>query len=219
LFVNDQINPNLEPFHGDYIGGIDMMWLKSWVMADNVFVNILGRRGGGRGAIFVWVNSENVVAERNLIVNCDRGICFGNPSGEPFHMTGGIVRNNFIVAGRSQGIEICQANETAVLNNTIWSGQDGPLAVQFHKNGRGNRFINNLMTGPVEVPPGVIAERNLLSAHRNWFVRAEAGDLHLTSKATGAIGKGVSLKEVTDDFDGRPRESPIDLGADQVGHR
>jgi hypothetical protein len=218
LFVNDEINPNLKPFQGDYISGMDMMWLKNWVIADNVFVNILGQRGGGRGAIFVWVNSENVVAERNLIVNCDRGICFGNPSGGPAHMKGGIVRNNFIVTGRSQGIEVCQATGTAVLNNTVYSHQKGPLAVQFHKNGPGNRFINNLVAGPVEVPPEVNAENNLLSARHHWFVSPQTGNLHLTKQASGATGKGVQLKEVSDDFDGQLREGPIDLGADQVGH-
>ena len=133
-------------------------------------------------------------------------------------MKGGIVRNNFIVAGRSQGIEICQATETAVLNNTVYSRQKGPLAVQFHKNGSGNRFINNLVTGPVEVPPEVNVENNLLSARYHWFVSPQTGNLHLTKQASGAIGKGVQLKEVNDDFDGQSREGSIDLGADQVGH-
>jgi hypothetical protein len=216
LFVNDDINPNLQPFNGDYIGGIDMMWVKDWVIADNVFVNILGRRGGGRGAIFVWVKSENVVAERNLIVNCDRGICFGNPSGGPVHMTGGMVRNNFIVAGRSQAIEICQTRNTAVLNNTIVCNQPTQHVVQFHKlAGGNNRLINNLVRGRLEAPPEVMAENNVVGALDGWFVNLQIGNLHLTGKAVGALGKGRRLNEVTDDFDGQKRANSPEIGADE----
>ena len=218
LFVNDDVTPNLQPYNGDYVGGIDAMWLKDWVIAGNVFVNIRGRNGGGRGAIFVWVNSQNVVAERNLIVNCDRGICFGNPSGEPLHMTGGVVRNNFIVAGRSQAIEICRTRDTAVLNNTVFSDPPAQRVVQFHQlAGAGNRFINNLVLGGLEAPPEVAAKSNLVAALKGWFVNPQIGDLRLTGE--GGVGKGQWLSEVTDDFDGRPRAHPPDIGAHERSSR
>jgi hypothetical protein len=216
LFVNDDVTPNLEPYNGDYVSGMDAMWLKDWVIADNVFVNIRGRHGGGRGAIFVWVNSDNVVAERNLIVNCDRGICFGNPSGEPLHMTGGVIRNNFIVAGRSQAIEVCRTRGTAVLNNTIFSERTGQRVVQFHQlAGPGNRFVNNLVVGTLALPEEVVAAGNIAGGLADWFIDAAAGDLHLSLKAAGAVTKGQPLREVVDDFDGQKRADPPDVGADE----
>jgi nitrous oxidase accessory protein NosD len=184
LFVNDGVTPNDEPYGGDYVSGIDAMWLKDWVIADNTFVNIRGQHGGGRGAIFVWVNSENVVVERNLIVNCDRGICFGNPSGDPLHMTRGIVRNNFIVAGLGQGIEICRTRDTAVLHNTIFCERPGQRTVQFHQlAGAGNRFLNNLVSGSLMLPDEVTVAGNVTGALAEWFVAPRVGDLRLTPKA------------------------------------
>ena len=72
--------------------------------SDNVFQNIKGRRGGGRAAIFIWVRSRRVVVERNLIVNCDRGVAFGNPGRstadidgqQPVYVSDGVIHNNFI---------------------------------------------------------------------------------------------------------------------------
>ena len=184
LFVNDDVTPNDEPYGGDYVSGIDAMWLKDWTIADNVFVNIRGQHGGGRGAIFVWVNSENVTAERNLIVNCDRGICFGNPSGDSLHMSGGAIRDNFIVAGRGQGIEICRTRDTAVLQNTVFCERPNQRAVQFHQlAGPGNRFLNNLTTGIVTVPDEVTAAGNVAGALAGWFVNPRIGDLRLTPNA------------------------------------
>jgi hypothetical protein len=220
LFINDDVTPNLEPFDGDYVSGMDAMWLKDWVIADNVFVNIRGQHGGGRGAIFVWVNSENVIAERNLIVSCDRGICFGNPSGGPVHMTGGVVRNNFIVAGRGQAIEICQARNTAVLNNTVFGSPSSRSTVQFAQlAGTGNRFINNLVLGTLGIPPEVTNEDNVTGAQAGWFVDPSIGDLHLTGEAAHAVGKGRPLKEITDDFDGQKRAARPDIGADERSRR
>jgi nitrous oxidase accessory protein NosD len=191
LFVNDDVTPNDEPYGGDYVSGIDAMWLQDWTIADNTFVNIRGQHGGGRGAIFVWVNSENVVAERNLIVNCDRGICFGNPSGDPVHMTGGVIRDNFIVAGAGQGIEVCRTRDTSVVHNTVFSERPGHRVVQFHQlAGGGNRFLNNLLSGVAAVPDDVAAAGNIAGAIAEWFVNARAGDLRLTPKAA-AGGAGA----------------------------
>jgi len=215
LFVNDDINPHQQPYGGDYIGGIDMMWVKDWVIADNVFVGIRGRHGGGRGAVFVWVNSEDVVAERNIIINCDRGICFGNPSGKPPHMTGGVVRNNFIVAGKSEPIEICRARSTTVCNNTVFCAALTHRAVQFHGGNEAGRCLSNLVRGQLSLEPGVLADSNIVGELDGWFVNPAVGDLHLTARAAAAVGKGKPLVEVTEDFDRQKRKDPPDVGADE----
>jgi hypothetical protein len=215
LFVNDRVKPYHDSFGGDYVGGMDLMWLKDWVIADNVFVGIRGRRGGGRGAIFVWVNSENVVSERNVFVNCDRSICYGNPSGAPLHMTNGIIRNNFVVAGRRQGIEIIRTRSTKAYNNTVVTADPGRLGVIFFQGAEGGEFFNNLVCGRVRLPEEVKHGNNLLGPLEGYFVNPAIGDLHLTAKAVGAIGKGRPLKEVAEDFDRRKRKDPPDIGADE----
>ncbi|MBN1809486.1 MAG: right-handed parallel beta-helix repeat-containing protein [Planctomycetes bacterium] len=201
---------------GDYIAGIDMMWLKDWVISDNVFVGIQGKNGVGRGAIFIWNNSEDVIAERNLIVDCDRGICFGNPSGGSLHMTRGIIRNNYIVAGGNTAIEVCRTKDTIVCNNTVYNAGKG-YSVHFFQGAAGGRFINNLIQGRLVVDGGVENRNNVNAGLRNMVVNAIVGDLHLTAAAQTAIKKGIPLPEVTDDFDGHPRTGPPDIGADEFG--
>ena len=67
-----------------------------------------------------------MTVERNVIVNCDRGISFGNPSGSSNYVPGqehirdSIIRNNFIVPGPDAGIELWWANNVKVYSNTIW---------------------------------------------------------------------------------------------------
>ncbi len=216
LFVNGRASPRLKLYSGDYIGGIDIMSAKDWTVADNVFVDIRGQRGGGRGAIFFWVKGENVTVERNLIINCDRGICFGNPSGKPWHMTGGIIRNNFIVAGRSEAIEVSQARNTLVANNTLWCRQQKQRAVRLVGPVPGCRLVNNLIRGSVAAPAESKREGNIVGELKGWSKRPQVGDLHLTAKAAGAVGKGVALKEVTTDFDRQQRKSPPEVGADEI---
>jgi len=216
LFVNDHPKRLDDPFRGDYVGGIDMMWLKDWVIADNVFVGIRGRNGGGRGAIFIWVHSEDVVAERNIIVNCDRGICFGNPSGSRPHMTRGIARNNFVVGGAGKAIEMCRTVDTRVCHNTVAARSiDHPRSVHFFQGSKGGRFYNNIVHGRVSLEAGVASGGNIVGDCAGWFVNRAVGDLHLTDKAARAFGAARPLKDVRQDFDGQERRSPPDVGADE----
>jgi hypothetical protein len=185
LFHNDHPKTDVnDGSNGDYISGIDMMWLKDWTIADNVFVNIRGHNGRGRGAIFVWVRSEDVVAERNIIVNCDRGIAFGNPSGDYPHMTHGIARNNFITAGASQGIEFHQTAHSIACNNTVY-GQDLQYrrTIELQTGNTNARFYNNLVHGSMYVQKGGVELRNnIIGDLSGWFVDPAIGNLHLAGK-------------------------------------
>ncbi|HWI56628.1 MAG TPA: right-handed parallel beta-helix repeat-containing protein, partial [Bacillota bacterium] len=87
-FENTKVPPADWLFGGNYIAAIDMMALEDWTFSENVFRNIRGRDGGGRAAIFIWVRSRRVVVERNLILNCDRGIAFGNPGQSTANLPG-----------------------------------------------------------------------------------------------------------------------------------
>jgi hypothetical protein len=215
LFVNDRPKEDMgDGANGDYISGIDMACIAGWMISDNTFVDIRGRNGGGRGAIFVWMDSRGVIAERNVIVNCDRGICFGNPSGDFPHMTRGIARNNFIVAGTRQGIEFHQTVDCIACHNTIYA-QDPTYerTVEFQNGNRGPRFINNLVHGRMHMQNDVQQQCNIVGDLGNWFIDPAIGDLHLDDKAGDAIGKAIPLREVQEDIDRRPRSPRPTAGA------
>ncbi|HKS35538.1 MAG TPA: hypothetical protein VJW76_00005, partial [Verrucomicrobiae bacterium] len=73
---------------------------------------------------------------------------------------------------------------------------------------------NNLVHGEIRLEGGEAQVRdNLASRLEGYFVDAAAGNLALTSAASGAIDKGVALPEVTDDIRGRRRVGRPDLGA------
>jgi hypothetical protein len=218
-FENNKVPPKDWQFGGNYISAIDMMSLEDWTIADNTFVNIKGSSGGGRAAIFVWVRSRRFVVERNRILNCDRGIAFGNPSGSSnyaegiLHVYDSVCRNNAIVAGADAGIELAWVDGVKVYHNTVWR-QDG--------RGRGIRCIekihnvelaNNLIRGALLLAGGETSRNNLAGAMEGWFVDPAAGDLRLTSRAAEAMDKSAMLPEVPNDFHGRPRGERPDLGA------
>ena len=117
---------HMDIFDGDYIAGIDMMVLDGAVISGNTFKNIKGMNGGARGAIFIWVRSKNVTAEKNTIIECDRGICFGNPGNTsveggnlPYYVDGGEIRENTIINPVSHGIEIAHTNNVRVCRNSV----------------------------------------------------------------------------------------------------
>ena len=137
---------------GNYIGGIDVMYPSDWVISDNVFVGINGATREARGAVFIWHDARDCIVERNIIINCDAGICLGNPHRDEettIHCTGCIVRNNFITNATEGGIVLVYTKDCKILNNTI-----------HEKNSRLGRLIrtvfdnldlliaNNLVSGP-----------------------------------------------------------------------
>lgn len=219
LFVNEKPKEYLDDgFNGDYVSGIDMMWLKNWTIADNVFVNIRGHGGAARGAIFLWVNSEDVVAERNIIVNCDRGIAFGNPSGPYPNMTRGIARNNFITAGAGQAIEFHHTADSAACNNTVY-GQDLQYrrTIEFQTDNTDARFYNNLVHGSMYMQKnGVNLQSNIVGDLSDWFADPAIGNLHVAGKVTRRQQAGLPLPEVKEDFDRQARGRLPDIGADEV---
>jgi len=229
-FENTKVPPADWLFGGDYISAIDMMALEDWTFSDNVFRNIKGRNGGGRAAIFLWVRSRNVTVERNLIIDCDRGIAFGNPGPSTANRAGerlvyvadGIIRNNFIAGGPDCGIELWHADRIKVCNNSIWRPERNWVrGIRVGTGTAHTEIVNNLVHGEIRIEGGDASLRNNLTGRLNGcFADPAAGDLALTSEAAQAIDRGVALPDVTDDIRGRPRYGPIDLGAwelDQKG--
>ncbi len=220
-FENTRVPDSSWLFNGDYISAIDMMYLAHWTFADNVFRNIKGANGGGRGAIFIWNQSRSVVVERNLFVDCDRSIAFGNPS-EPtnyvqgtVHNYDGIIRNNAIVAGADKGIELVWLDNVKVYNNTVYCPDPKGRAIHYFQRINRLHLANNLVRGRVEGEGDVISENNVVGLLDDYFISPMSGDLHLTEAATLALGKGISLPLVQDDIDGEERGEHPDVGADE----
>ncbi|MBE9565364.1 MAG: hypothetical protein IMF16_01265, partial [Proteobacteria bacterium] len=212
---------------GDYITAIDCMILKDWVIADNYFKNIRGAHGWARGAVFVWVECQNVVTERNTFVNCDRSICYGNPSyssqnpTQP-HNTGGLIRNNFIVVGADTGLEICWATDVKVYHNTILTDdpENGNAIHHWWEELVNVHIASNIVRGLMYGDEsGVTKENNLTSGIQDsWFTDVNTGNLHLTSSATPAIDEVDRLPDCTTDFDEEVRPTGAglcDIGADE----
>ena len=207
----------------NYIGGLDIMGADGWVIRNNVFINIRGGTGEGRGAIFMWNGSRRCVIEGNIIIDCDAGICLGNYSGrgDRRHCEGFIVRNNFVTRCHEKNMLACHTRNCRILNNTVFD----PV----HRKQRLLRLVaandglvvkNNIFCGPRilrdRVTGKVTIENNLVSPKiTDYFVAPERGDLHLTAKAAQAIDRGTRLKDVVEDIDGRPRGDKPDLGADE----
>lgn len=212
---------------GYYIGGIDAHNAQDWIVRRNRFSGIRSPEARvAEHAIHFWSQSGNTLCERNLIINCDRGIGFG--LGNRGHV-GGIIRNNMIyhadMAG-DLGIELENSSNTKVIHNTIYLEHNAPggIAVRF-AGSSGALVLNNLIKiagsgSPIWLRDGATAvlQGNVTQAQAAWFANVATGDLHLSANAPSTVlNAGVAATGVVDDFDGesRPTGSKPDIGADE----
>lgn len=212
-----------QTFRGNYIGGIDVMFARKWVISDNVFYNIQGRTREGRGAIFLWHEAEDCLVERNVIVNCDVGIALGNsykPEDVETHASRVIVRNNFVVSCPETGILADYTRDCLIAHNTIYdpSNRLGRLIRLVHDNS-GLMVANNLLVGPDirnESPSRISFLTNkVLSRNDQVLADAARGDLHLTGALPEIVDRGMPIDRVREDFDGEERDGSPDIGADE----
>lgn len=106
-----------------------------------------------------------------------------------------------------------------VYHNTIRAADPRYRAIHYFENIHRLHLANNLVRGRIEGDGDVCAEGNVAGDLEGYFVNLAEGDLHLTGRAADALGKGVPLVAVTDDFDGEKRGSPPDVGADEQSPR
>ena len=209
--------------NGNYVGGIDVMYAKNWVISDNVFVGIQGRTREGRGAVFMWFDTQDCVIERNIIINCDAGICLGNPhraDGINTHCHRCVARNNFITRATEGGIVPVYTQDCKILNNTIHE-PDSRLGrlVRIVFDNDGLLVANNLLSGPkirIESDSNIRFINNLEKDLTSVLVNPPQGNLHLTSRAVDAINKAETLSDITGDIDGETRGDKPDIGADEL---
>jgi hypothetical protein len=206
----------------DYTDGVDLIGTKDWVIRDNRFLRIRGpreKRWSAGPAILAWGNSEGTIVERNVIIDCFRGIALGlgpgafsQPRGGPTQVDhrGGIIRNNVVVNLNSwadEGIEVNAAPDVRIEFNTVFLEGELPWSISIRFPQSSASVRNNLSSRRVISRNGgtLNVEGNVADAERSWFVDAAAGNLRLLETATRAIDAGVPVSEVADDFDGLPR--------------
>ena len=187
-----------------------------------MFVGIHGRTGEARGAVFLWQDSRDCVVERNMIIDCDTGICLGNSSRGrfPIHCTGCTVRNNFVTRAPENGILADYTRDCKILHNTIHdpTSRLQRLIRLVHDND-GLVVANNLLSGPpmrIETASKVLFRNNLIVKDLTGdFVDAAGGNLHLKIRLPDAESV-EPLPEVPDDIDRQARGERTTAGADEL---
>jgi hypothetical protein len=208
---------------GNYVAGIDVMFAKDWIISDNVFVGIQGRTYEGRGAIFIWHDSQDCIIERNIIIDCDVGLQLGNPhrpSEIEYHCVRFTARNNFITRAPEAGIVTVYTKDCRLLNNTIHDPASKlQRLVRTVFTNDGLLIANNLLSGPGirnESESKITFLNNLIKDVTGDFIDPARGDLHLKSTATDAVDKGLEQGQVNEDIDRQRRQAKPDIGADEL---
>jgi hypothetical protein len=209
-----------------YIGGIDAHGSKNWIVRNNVFRSIISPSSSvAEFAVHFWDGSANNTVERNVIVNCDRGIGFGmDAKGN----TGGIIRNNMIYHAANAGsfadaaIALIESPSTQVYNNSIFMENSFSWGIEYRfATTTGVLIANNLSNKPIMLRDGASGSvsKNVSNAAKAWFVDAAGGNLHLASAVSSVVDAGQAITGLTNDFDGhsRPVGAGIDIGADEFG--
>lgn len=209
--------------HQWYTGGVDAHQASGWIIRGNTFRGIRSPSGSvAEFAVHFWSDSMDTVVEKNLIINCDRGIGFG--LGERGHR-GGVIRNNMIYHDASEGfadvgIALESAADAQVYNNTVYQEHSYPHAIEYRFGSTSGCFIaNNLVNRAIASRDGGQADlqANLTDAQAGWFRDAAAADLSLSGPVGGVVDHGVDIAGLTEDYYGtsRPQGAGVDIGANE----
>ncbi len=210
-----------------YIGGIDGHQAHGWTVRNNVFRDISSPSGDmAEHAIHFWSESEDTLAEGNLIINCDRGIGYG--LGDRGHIRG-VIRNNMIVHTKNTnpfkdvGIGLENALNVQIYNNTVYFTHSYPNAIEYRFPGTTGGFIvNNLCNRSITQRDGAskLVYNNITDAPLSWFISVPGGDLHLSYPVTQVVDMGHPISGFVKDIDGdqRPLGTAMDIGADEYNH-
>ena len=177
------------------------MYAKDWIISDNVFVGIQGRTCEGRGAIFLWFDSQDCLIERNIIIDCD----VGPPAGQSrigrttcsIHCVRCVVRNNFITRAPENGIVAVYTRDCRDPHNTIHDPQSRTnrlIRTVFDNDGL--VVANNLLSGPGmsnESNSEIRFLGNLLQDVSSIFVDPAHGNLHLANASAAIVDRAAAI--------------------------
>ncbi|MFP4350069.1 MAG: hypothetical protein ACLFQY_17380 [Desulfococcaceae bacterium] len=205
-----------------YTNGISAHDSHRWIVRDNQWKRIRTNDDNVTiPAILFWSGSSDTVVKRNLLVDCSRGIAFGNPSHSGVDHLGGKVFNNVIYSTLKHDVAIemvraegwLVAHNTAILLNPI-SGLTWGMEARFAESV--GTFANNLTNMNIfgnRNGANTSLSNNIMNAQLSLFSDAANGDFHLNETADEAVNQGIFLADVTTDFDGEMRDSKPDIGA------
>jgi hypothetical protein len=186
-----------------YTGGIDIHKGVNWVVRDNLFRNLrtpVGQAGIAEHAVHFWkrcsTREQNIVVERNRIVNCDRGIGFGltNPDGG-FDGGASVIRGNMVFNDGTGphtdvGTGLEHARNVRVENNTVVV-QKYWAPIEYRFSGSSNLvFKGNIVNAPIQLrdgAPPAVQSNNVEHIEPSWFRDLGAGDLRLTPEGEAAV--------------------------------
>ncbi|MEJ2085864.1 MAG: hypothetical protein P8Y44_09320, partial [Acidobacteriota bacterium] len=229
-----------------YTGGIDAHAARGWSVRGNHIEGFWCDNGLSEHGVHFWRASRDTLVERNVILNCARGIGFGlgeqggsriyeddpYPGVSDKGHIDGLIRNNFVAvadpglqgsaSGFDVGVGLEQSHGTVVVHNSVVSTQQpSSSSIEWRFAATSAEIGNNLVSHNLKQRDGGVAALagNIFSAPLVWFESVELGDLHLISAGVGAIGTGSDLApgQADRDFDGELRGSPRDVGADEFG--
>ncbi|MBW1749417.1 MAG: right-handed parallel beta-helix repeat-containing protein [Deltaproteobacteria bacterium] len=206
-----------------YTGGVDAHQAEGWIIEDNEIQGFWCAGGLAEHGVHFWSDSSGTLVQRNLIVDCDRGIGFG--LGSSGH-SGGIIRNNMIYHGKDHGmsdvgIGLESASDAQVYNNTIFHEHSYPNGIEYRFAASNNlTIVNNLTNRAItsrDEGTATLISNNVTNATKDWFTDAPNGDLHLNSELNGVTGAALAIPGLIDDFDkqNRPQGTGPDIGADE----
>lgn len=209
-----------------YTGGVDAHHADSWAVEDNEIRGFWCAGSLAEHGVHFWSDSSNTIVQRNLIVDCDRGIGFG--LGGSRH-NGGIIRNNMIYHGPDHGysdvgIGLESASGAQVYNNTIFHEHSYPNAIEYRFAESNNlTIVNNLTNRSITSRDGgstLLLANNVSNAQAAWFANVASGDLHLSGERTGVTGAARAVTGLVDDYDkqSRPQGTGLDIGADEYSY-
>ncbi len=203
-----------------YIGGLDIHKGDHWIVRDNVFKDIASPSGSvAEHAVHFWNNGSDNTIERNMMINCDRGIGFGLGNSPN---TGGMIRNNMIYNDGGHpfhdvGIGLETSPGTMLYNNTIYIQYQNAIEYRFPATTDVD-IVNNLTNKTIKARDGAQASlfTNITNAQSSWFEDVSMGDLHLQADVNEVIDQGTDLSpDVVVDLDQttRPQGTGYDIGA------
>jgi len=188
-----------------------------------------GENGCSYGGSDVWVNHDHGIYLKGTSIIIRNNIFYRNVHGWSIHMYGASVDQVYIVnntfafpnPNRIGHIIISEPMSNSVIANNIFY-QPTTAGVRFSAADGGSTsnvtVENNLTLGGTavdNVATGMTLSNNVNNTDP-LLVNASALDFHLRA-ASPAIGAGISLSYVTNDFDGvsRPQGAPYAIGAYQ----
>ena len=203
-----------------------------WIVRDNHFQDF-DCDGLASPTVKFDQGSRDAQIIRNTFVNSDRAIQVGgegdetrawpdpcDPSDPLDHAS--VVANNFIAAAGSidNGIAVQPGCHVNVAHNTVFFYSEPFSTIEWRFAGAYATIQNNLTSHALYPREGAVAEASgNVEGARDWFVDALTGDLHLdltADIAEGVLDAGALVESAATDFDDQARESPVDIGADEI---